>query len=32
LIPENSKYQPITISEHDDFEIWGVVKNVIHQV
>ncbi len=30
LLPENSQYQPIEISETQSFEIWGVVTSVIH--
>ena len=30
LIPDNSQYEPIRIDEEMDFEIWGVVTNVIH--
>lgn len=30
LVPENSQYKPITITEEMDFEIWGVVTFVIH--
>ncbi|MDC1068131.1 translesion error-prone DNA polymerase V autoproteolytic subunit [Candidatus Kapabacteria bacterium] len=30
LLPENDKYNPIEISEEMNFEIWGVVTNVIH--
>jgi len=29
LYPENSRYRPVKISENTDFEIWGVVTNVI---
>jgi|SRR6185369_6473276 len=32
LMPENSNYKPIEISENDDFSIWGVVTSVIHKV
>jgi DNA polymerase V len=32
LVPHNPNYQPIVISESDQFEIWGVVKFVIHRV
>ena len=32
LIPANSKYKPIIISDTMDFEVWGVVTNVIHSV
>lgn len=30
LIPENKKYKPIEIEKEMDFDIWGVVTNVIH--
>ena len=30
LMPENDKYKPITIEDDSNFEIWGVVTNVIH--
>lgn len=32
LAPENEDYQPIEIKDGEDFEIWGVVTNVIHTV
>ena len=32
LQPENKKYQPIKITEENDFEIWGIVTNVIKKV
>jgi len=32
LIPRNRNYQPILISEADDFEIFGVVTNVIRHL
>jgi DNA polymerase V len=32
LVPENDKYPVIEIKEGMNFEIWGVVTNVIHQV
>ncbi|PWK20395.1 LexA family protein [Xanthomarina spongicola] len=32
LQPENSKYQPIKITEENDFVIWGIVTNVIKKV
>lgn len=31
LIPENPQYQPLTVTEHHDFQIWGVVTVVIHK-
>lgn len=30
LYAENKKYSPISISEDEDFSIWGVVTNAIH--
>lgn len=30
LLPENKAYQPITVSENDHCEIWGIVTHVIH--
>lgn len=30
LMPENKNYEPIEILEETQFEIWGVVTNVIH--
>lgn len=30
LCPENDSYPIITVTEHDEFSIWGVVTNVIH--
>ncbi len=32
LVPDNKKYPPIEITSEIDFEIWGVVTFVIHQV
>ena len=32
LVPENEKYPPIEIMPDMDFQIWGVVTNVIHSV
>ena len=29
LIPENEKYQPIKVTEENDFIIWGIVIHVI---
>jgi len=28
-MPENDKYQPIKIEEHNEFAIWGVVTYII---
>ena len=30
LVPENDHYKPQQITEEMDFEIWGVVKHVVH--
>lgn len=32
LRPANAKYRPIRIDETDEFEVWGVVSYVIHQL
>ena len=32
LQPENAAYQPIQITEENDFVIWGIVTNVIKKV
>lgn len=32
LVPANPRYQPIEIQEGMDFEVWGVVTNVIHKL
>lgn len=32
LQPENPNYQPIKITEENDFVIWGIVTNVIKKV
>jgi len=32
LVSENPKYDPIEIKDGMDFEVWGVVTNVIHSV
>lgn len=31
LIPSNKKYEPICIRKEEQFELWGVVRYVIHQ-
>jgi DNA polymerase V len=31
LVPENSAFQPITITSHQDFIIWGVVTGCVRQ-
>ncbi len=30
LVPENEKYEPLKIEDGMNFEIWGIVTNVIH--
>ncbi len=32
LQPENENYEPIKITEENDFVIWGIVTNVIKKV
>ena len=32
LIPENSKYQPIKITEENELIIWGVVTYVVKKI
>jgi len=32
LIPENGKFKPIKVTDKMDFEVWGVVRYVIHEV
>jgi DNA polymerase V len=32
LVPENDKYPEIPIHEETQFEVWGVVTSVIHEV
>jgi DNA polymerase V len=32
LVPENEKYPDQEIAEDTDFEVWGVVTSVIHQL
>lgn len=32
LRPENSKFEPITLNDESELNVWGVVKNVIHRV
>lgn len=32
LLPENPSYDPIEITDSMDFEVWGVVTYVIHQL
>ncbi len=32
LLPDNPDYKEVTITSETDFEIWGVVTNVIHRV
>lgn len=32
LMPENKNYEPVRVTEEMNFEIWGVVTNVIHSL
>lgn len=32
LLPENKNYEPIEVTQHMYFEVWGVVTNVVHSV
>lgn len=32
LMPENSDYEPVPVTEGVEFEIWGVVRHVLHKV
>ena len=32
LQPENTDYPSISVSVDDDFQIWGVVRHVIHKL
>lgn len=32
LLPENKDYDPIEVTPEQNFEVWGVVTNVIHSV
>ncbi|HMU48037.1 MAG TPA: translesion error-prone DNA polymerase V autoproteolytic subunit [Chitinophagaceae bacterium] len=32
LVPENSRYKPINLSEFNDFAVWGVVVYSIHSL
>jgi DNA polymerase V len=32
LLPENKHYMPIEITEGNDFQVWGIVTNVIHRL
>ncbi len=32
LIPENEEYQPIRVTEENDFLVWGIVTHVIKNV
>ena len=32
LLPENQNYKPIEITSEMNFEVWGVVTNVIHNL
>jgi DNA polymerase V len=32
LMPENDEFKPFEITESSEFQVWGVVTNVIHRV
>ena len=32
LVPENPDYPLIPVSEEQSFQVWGVVKHVIHEL
>ena len=32
LLPENDRYEPISIPENSDFTVWGVVKHAIRHL
>lgn len=32
LLPENTAYKPIDVTEHEDFRVWGVVTAVIRKM
>jgi len=32
LMPDNKSFKPIVLNEESDFQVWGVVTFVIHQV
>jgi DNA polymerase V len=32
LCPENDRYPPIRITEDMDFQVWGVVRHVVHSL
>ncbi len=32
LIPENEAYQPIVITHHDSFDIWGIVTAIVRTI
>ncbi len=32
LLPENTAYKPIDVTENEEFRVWGVVTSVIHKV
>lgn len=32
LVPENDRYEPVEVTGETDFDIWGVVTNVIHRL
>lgn len=32
LLPANDRYQPLEVTEEMEFELWGVVRHVIHSL
>lgn len=32
LVPENDRYEPITIAQDSDFTVWGIVKHAIRHL
>ncbi len=32
LVPENPDYEPVPLTEGLEFEVWGVVRHVLHRV
>ncbi|MBG0791502.1 MAG: translesion error-prone DNA polymerase V autoproteolytic subunit [Desulfovibrionaceae bacterium] len=32
LVPENPDYPPLEVTDETDFQVWGVVRHVVHKV
>lgn len=32
LLPENTAYKPIDVTENEEFRVWGLVTSVIHKI